>query len=390
MSLMEGITSKQTQRLRLLTGLCEAPIGQKKRKKKKMAAHISSEAAGGEDASMAAIKPSRPGKNKMRKLRYQQSQLSASQFLMSSTGACFFTGSVALNFETSRIVEGAQEAGPRLNSLPPVAPCTRVEVVTACALPAPASLVPSSEEKTSPVQRVHVQPLLVLDLNGILCHRVRARRAPDVPPTAYREATANIAGTPVIPRTDLIEFLSFLDGHFCLAVWTSAKSKNAMALVKNLFPPEIFDRLLFVWAQHCCDAVEEQGEIIFEKNLSKVWKENPLWNSHNTILIDDSRDKCQRWHLNAVHPPKLHGRKFDQVDEGIMSDEVNARLQRNFFVELVENLNANPVVVEWVATDSDPPPSATENDESLPYTLTSPPFLVDHLREKAVGHMGWS
>jgi hypothetical protein len=388
MSRMKEITSKQTERLHLLTGLPEAPTSKKRKKKKKakLAADFSLEAEG-EDSPTAAIKPGRPGKKKMRKLRYQQNHHSATQFLLSSAEACSFTGSVASSFTTSRPAEDVGAGDLPSNYLPPG---TRIEVVTSCTLPVPASFVQNSGQETSPVHRIHVQPLLVLDLNGILCHRIRAHRDPDVPKTAYRQATANIANTPVIPRTDLIEFLSFLDGHFCLAVWTSAKSKNAMALAKHLFPPDIFDRLVFVWSQHACDVIEEQGETIFEKNLAKVWKESPMWNSHNTILIDDSRDKCQRWHLNAVHPPKLHGRKSHELEEGIMADEVNEKLQREFFMELVENLNEKTVIVEWVATESGPLPSATESDESLPYTLTSPPVILDHLREKAVGHMGWS
>jgi len=132
---------------------------------------------------------------------------------------------------------------------------------------------------SSPHQaHIYVKPLIVLDLNGILCHRVRDftthpsiiatamqlnghnreiistaalqndRGTPQhqqtMPTTTishsmkmihqnlYRPSAAHIAGTPIIYRTDLVSFLTMLDQNFTLAVWTSAKRKTARLLVK--------------------------------------------------------------------------------------------------------------------------------------------------------------
>lgn len=111
------------------------------------------------------------------------------------------------------------------------------------------------------------KPLLVLDVNGILCHRYRKREIPqdilaavqnssleelfpteqqhpnqkdgehhqksNSPSTTnninirhylYRDSIANIAKTPIIPRSDVEKFLRLLDAHFTLAVWTSGES----------------------------------------------------------------------------------------------------------------------------------------------------------------------
>ena len=57
--------------------------------------------------------------------------------------------------------------------------------------------------------------------------------------TIYRQSCGNVAGTPIIQRTDLNSFLSFLDQHFTLAVWTSAKKRTADSLVDLLFPRDI-------------------------------------------------------------------------------------------------------------------------------------------------------
>lgn len=117
---------------------------------------------------------------------------------------------------------------------------------------------------------VRVQPLLVLDLNGILCHRIRkptstiSRIQPfdedgqansefavalaaaaslsqhvSSPLPQFRPPVGHVANTPVVARTDLADLLSYLDQHFALAVWTSAKRHTAKKLVDMLFPKEV-------------------------------------------------------------------------------------------------------------------------------------------------------
>ena len=83
---------------------------------------------------------------------------------------------------------------------------------------------------------IRVQPLLILDLNGILCHRDRKKKKsrPGGVPGVLRRFTGIVAQTPIIPRTDLLLFLHFLDCHFCLAIWSSAKPKTAKILLDLL------------------------------------------------------------------------------------------------------------------------------------------------------------
>jgi len=202
---------------------------------------------------------------------------------------------------------------------------------------------------------IHVKPLLVLDLNGILCRRLRAREIPaplqkisslfstDKDQTIhqyYRTPKTSIARTPIIARTDLEHFLPFLDEYFTLAVWTSAKLLTAKSLVKTLIPDDIRRRLLFIWGQDRCESiymtktaesemneetVVEEGQqtkilpksqpesnyyqkILYRKHLSKVWAKYPLWNEFNTLYIDDSPEKCpEKYSGNALHPPPISG-----------------------------------------------------------------------------------
>ena len=321
---------------------------------------------------------------------------------------------------------------------------------------------------------VHVKPLIVLDLNGILCHRVRLNNHPTTESTStiFRPSFGKISNTDVIPRSDLHEFLTLLHDNFCLAVWTSATRKTAKLLVQALFPQDVRERLIFVWHRNFCTLVKgaisgvsahgyrhdtsrdaipipseslsiidgllasrlnarnnrsfDEADIIQNtllnvhgvrvrdsdrtwssvrkkidsgdkscnldgcsattadrlgttaaestpnnaiihddltaiKSLSKVWSAYPLWDATNTILLDDSPEKCpHRFRGNALHPLPISGTvtacvgeiRNDQletkaIDGGVMGadddpksekrysivddDEANQEMQRNFF-----------------------------------------------------------
>lgn len=277
-----------------------------------------------------------------------------------------------------------------------------------------------------PSRQIFAQPLLILDMNGILCHRIRHKRSASVAlqlpiqqqqqvNVQYRNHTTIIAQTPIVKRPQVETFLRFLDQHFCLAVWTSGQSKTARQLVKFLIPPDIANRLLFVWSQHHCDVQnethipsndrdatslkEEKGvvidatmndndnisiastteKIIFGKNLSKVWNEYPLWNASNTLLLDDSPQKCVQWKWHALHPPGIHGRKMDSLDEyGMMSDDENIAKQQIFFERLVQYWREHTYVQEY-----DEGGIYNNVEQQHPATLFE--FLKDHATE----HMGW-
>jgi len=250
-----------------------------------------------------------------------------------------------------------------------------------------------------PNNKQHVKPLIVLDVNGILCHRYRKREIPqdissairnasmkelfpsedkgDTSPVSirqrfYRDSIANIAKTPIIPRSDLNHFLRLLNDHFTLAVWTSAKEANANSLVEVLFPTDIARQLLFIWNQDQCDVdrdhddtrqgvvnhnlvtsehsnhtnvneiVAEKNEmmaptvhrkqpyrkIIYIKRLQKVWDEYPLFNKSNTLLIDDSPEKCpMEYKLNTLHPPPIFGLNQVALESLVLSTHYNSETE---------------------------------------------------------------
>jgi hypothetical protein len=228
---------------------------------------------------------------------------------------------------------------------------------------------------------VRVQPLLILDLNGVLCHRSRKHKEPTG--VRLRPSAGNVAGTAIIPRNDILEFLNILDQYFCLAIWTSAKRKTARGLLDMLVPPSIQHRFLFVWTQGDCHAVPTDNDVIFEKLLDKAWKAFPLWNADNTLLIDDSPEKCPYAIANAIHPPPIHGQRsppkvIDSHDTFWYPDSQNEQLQHAFFQQFIHHWHLYPR--ERVVNDV--------NDDAYREQMSNR-NLYQHLSRHGTEHMGW-
>jgi hypothetical protein len=162
---------------------------------------------------------------------------------------------------------------------------------------------------------------------------------------------------------------------------TSATRKTAKQLVKLLFPPEISQHLLFVWHRNFCNLVDTTSreasddsqdkkrvessnaktestsnnnkkskaskrqmtqsheDIIAIKSLAKVWDSFSLWNSRNTLLIDDSPEKTpKKYRANSLHPTPISGTTSSNEGGGYVdNDEENQTSQRYFFELLGKN-----------------------------------------------------
>jgi hypothetical protein len=311
-------------------------------------------------APLDAITPTetsqnRPGKKKMRKIRYQQKELSAFEFLIASAESAQFTGSV--------LIKHTEKSSPEQTF--PIAPCEIAVLTSSTTDDHHQQHLPALSKRQHLIQ---VKPLIVLDLNGILCHRVRRSRDTYDPLATYRPSIGTVANTPILPRPHVFEFLHFLQQHFTLAVWTSAKKKTADKLINLLVPKKVADSFLFVWAQHDCKIQPQiivggdPNDQLFEKDLSKVWVAYPLWNVHNTLLMDDSPEKCTAVKQNAIHPPPLNGRirhsthhhhhhhhhhHSNAAAAGLVSDEENVAQQFAFMEQLARHWVEHPLVQEW-------------------------------------------
>jgi len=395
---------------------CPAKLPAKRKKKKKKMKRTNPSDSPVEDytgpcQTMAHVGP--PSKKRLRKLRYQQSHSSPVDYLV----AC---AQVAQQAAGSSVVQFMADS--LVSSLPSHPSYDQIKVITSistddglrfkpsytiesCAdAPTNGTLTQQQAQRYDPASggkgaeddnhssagcgqfndapvgltipktlTICVRPLLVLDLNGILCHRHRYCRESHIDATRYplRPSIAQIANTPIIPRIGLSNFLSYLHENFCLAIWTSAKAKTASVLIRTLIPPEISRHLLFVWAQHHCSAIRSQSgcgdETLYEKDLKRVWKEYPLWGQHNTLLVDDSPEKCGAWRENAVHPPPLNGRivtvgnRKGQNSRGkgdaattLLPDCHNEKLQQKFFSKLVKHWKKYPLTQTWDSSSEHP------------------------------------
>ena len=131
--------------------------------------------------------------------------------------------------------------------------------------------------------------LLVFDLNGVLIYKKKRTKSKTF-----------------IIRPYAKEFIELMSERYQLAVWTSRNYDTAQPIVRALFP---LNNLLFTWYHDKCDMLRDNYDdngnpiIIYIKDLDKVWKQYHEYNDTNTILLDDSIEKCSmNKYYNCIHP----------------------------------------------------------------------------------------
>lgn len=160
--------------------------------------------------------------------------------------------------------------------------------------------------------------LLILDLNKVLVFRKSKKKS-------------------FIKRPFVDSFLHTISTQFVLAIWTSVKKSKAVNILRDLFRNSGHQKssryqLLFEWYHEMCDEesashckeemskslapstpIESMDEDpsekrkfvipIMTKNLAKVWESFPSFGSSNTLLLDDSVEKCYRNpRANCINP----------------------------------------------------------------------------------------
>jgi hypothetical protein len=184
-----------------------------------------------------AWKTSLPKRTKVKIPRRQQ-QLNPIERALECASKALHTQAVSIHLPDH------QDASSSLSSL---------QVITSSSFPTNQQHLHHSLSSTP---TIYVKPLLVLDLNGILCYRIRKGRDVDWAHLPFRSSVGHVAMTSIVPRTNLYGFLSCLEAHFTLAIWTSAKERTAKDLIEMLFPAPLVEKLLFVWSQSRCEAIK--------------------------------------------------------------------------------------------------------------------------------------
>lgn len=154
------------------------------------------------------------------------------------------------------------------------------------------------------------QKLLILDLDETLIYATEtplARRPDFVVGGAYA----------VYERPAVREFLAWCLANFEVAVWTSATTDYAHAILAQILPPQA--ELAFVWTRERCTPRYdyEAAEMIWEKKLAKL-RRRGKYRLENVIVIDDCWQmwRCSYGNLVAVIP--YHGASQDDELQQLM------------------------------------------------------------------------
>lgn len=127
--------------------------------------------------------------------------------------------------------------------------------------------------------------LVVLDINGVLGARGRGS---------------------FVHRPHVQEFIKFLFANFVVAVWTSGLERTSKPIMESLFHG-YQNRLLFTLYRDACTSKQTKAKPYGTlKNLQRIFDTYPeSFHSVNTIIIDDSPDKCSHPDI-ALCPPQFN------------------------------------------------------------------------------------
>ena len=213
---------------------------------------------------------------------------------------------------------------------------------------------------TYPRSKLARTVLVILDLNGVIGYRKKSK--------LFRK------------RPHLDELLPFLFKNFVVGVWTSAPEHNGIKIVEDCFGP--FEaRLVFkLYRDACTPNVTPSNPFGTVKDLRVVWSRFVAsFDETNTIIIDDSEDKCSHRQNTLVPTPyrgegdfDLEGSEPESLDPDTGLDEILHVLSR-----VVERESLDPVrehmLAKWNAQLMSM--AAREADDASSNATLTPPSL---------------
>jgi hypothetical protein len=132
--------------------------------------------------------------------------------------------------------------------------------------------------------------LVIFDLNGVLIYRKYARGefVSNFPDGAFV-----LDNHLIWIRPGLDELFDYAFEHFEVAVWSSMQEINVNKILPYLFKER---KLYFAWSQKHCWYIPKTDTRT--KVLENVWDVHLNFNNDNTLIIDDSKDKCRECHFH--------------------------------------------------------------------------------------------
>lgn len=150
--------------------------------------------------------------------------------------------------------------------------------------------------------------LVILDLNGVLLYR-----------------TGNNRGSNFNPRAGVQDFISYLFKNHYVMIWSSMGPTNVQAIVNKLFSPAERERLIAVWDRtHLRLGENLLHKVQTYKQLSWVWSDPAIqsripyhrFDQSNTVIIDDSVEKCRTEPYNHILAPEFEKGKAEMYSNG--------------------------------------------------------------------------
>ena len=153
--------------------------------------------------------------------------------------------------------------------------------------------------------------LIILDINGLLCHK---ERLPQSEIDAMPDSDEYLKRRIYIVRkhTDVDKFLEWCFDNYHVAFWSSTTSYNAKPIIDQLLnTSDIPKRAKFIWYRDRTRLDPDYGvnndikEHDTVKTLSDVWShpyvnQYRLYSNTNTLLVDDSARKTRFNHPDNV------------------------------------------------------------------------------------------
>lgn len=193
--------------------------------------------------------------------------------------------------------------------------------------------------------------LLVLDMNGLLCHRKHVSELQGIPEDIV--GLAQRRGNQFVwarPYAD--EFLRYCLERFDVAIWSSATQVRLMEFMPAVVAEDVYRRLAFVWSQDQCDQ-DPQDPTLWKKDLRRVYAQ--FQQKEDVLLLDDVVEKVrdnEPYSVMLINPWCPYGEGKGMHDEelrvgvGWLWHEIQELAYyggtvRQFIQERVERSNGN-------------------------------------------------
>mmetsp|Transcript_12853 Transcript_12853/g.16670 ORF Transcript_12853/g.16670 Transcript_12853/m.16670 type:complete len:259 (+) Transcript_12853:59-835(+) len=155
--------------------------------------------------------------------------------------------------------------------------------------------------------------LFIFDLNGVLIYRSKNKIEGEN--HAYKDGTNKYVYT----RPHVSSLLKWLacERGIAIGIWSSAKRKFVDRQVQLLFPKSspLHSRLAMTLSQDECRKTGEGKDTVLQKPLQRLWDRYPEWNERNTVIFDDSKEKCEENIGNTVLLETFNPERDQHLDQ---------------------------------------------------------------------------